>query len=307
MEVCFEIINRSNDCLRGILHKGNPENYKKIVLICLNTGLNDMVGWHRIQVKTARYLSAQGYNIIRYDDTGIGDSDGIIKEESIVEIFTQIETGLFVENANAVAEFVSNKFINHKIIFLGFCGGGLTGIYSATSNKIIDGVITIGAPVTLSSKEYYNKQDPWAVGKNIEKYRSKLFNLKAWFRFFTFRGEYRTVFNSIYFFVKHKMHGAYDNSTSGSEEKSVNLNLKFIAVFTKYLKRKIPTLFFYAENDSATWEFKKYFLNKFKAEHFGKNKNNTFVEAPKANHILSSRDSQGLLNKEIHCWIEKYF
>jgi pimeloyl-ACP methyl ester carboxylesterase len=308
MEVCVETVKTNGQCLRGILHQGNPDTYKNIVLICLNTGLNDMVGWHRIQVKTARFLAEQGFNVLRYDDSGIGDSDGIIDEESIVEIFTQIETGLFVENANSMTDYIADRFKGHQIIFLGFCGGGLTGIFSAASNKKISGVISIGAPVTLSSNEYFHKRDPWVVGKNIENYRSKLFNFKTWLKFLTFRGDYKTVFSSLFYFFKHKVEGAYnDNPEESVDGKSANLNHQFFTVFKQFLKRKIPCMFFYAENDSATWEFKKYFLVNYQEKCFGRGHLNSFHEAPKANHILSSRESQASLRKEIVGWLQHYF
>ena len=307
MEECIQTQNANGECLRGIIHHGNPDNYKKIILICLNTGLNDMVGWHRIQVKTARYLAKNGYTTIRYDDTGIGDSDGLINEESVVEIFTQIETGLFIQNANAVTEFVRAKFQNHKIIYIGFCGGGLTAIFSAAINKLISGTVIIGAPVTLSSNEYFHKRDAWVVQKNVEKYKSKLFDLKAWLRFFTLRGEYKTVFFSLLFFLKHKFSGIYSESIpTATEEIPANLNQEFFSVFRQFIKRKIPCLFFYAENDSATWEFKKYFLSQYEKKDVWVKNKFTFFEAEKANHILSSEEAQGLLNDNLLQFLSQY-
>ena len=202
VEECLEFRNHDGLLLRGIFHYGNGANYKKIALICLNTGLNDMVGWHRIQVKTARFLAENGYDVFRYDDTGIGDSEGVLESESIVDIFSDIETGLFVGNANAAVNLVSSKFKEHKLVYLGFCGGGLTAIHSAARNRKIQGVISIGGPVTLSSAEYLHKRDPWVVEKNVTNYKSKIFKVKAWIRLLTFRGDYKTICSSIFNFVK---------------------------------------------------------------------------------------------------------
>jgi pimeloyl-ACP methyl ester carboxylesterase len=307
METCVEIFKKNGECLRGILHQGNVEKYKKIVLICLNTGLNDMAGWHRIQVKTARFLAEKGFNVLRYDDSGIGDSDGIIDGESIVDIFSRIETGMFVENANRIVDYISEKFQDHKLIYLGFCGGGLTGIFSAATNKMIHGTISIGAPVTLSSNEYFHKRDPWVVQKNVENYWQKIFRIRSWLRFLTFRGDYRTVFTSVFMFLKHKLGGAYSEKPAATNEvKKVNLNHVFFNEFKKFVKRNIPCLFFYAENDSATWEFKKYFLDVYKnSENWNKDKF-VFFEAQNANHILSSEESQQLLNEHIMGYLEQF-
>ena len=79
-EECVEFENNDSMLLRGILHHGNEVEYKKISLICLNTGLNDMVGWHRLQIKIARFLADNGYNVLRLDNFGVGDSEGELEE-----------------------------------------------------------------------------------------------------------------------------------------------------------------------------------------------------------------------------------
>ena len=91
IEECIEFKNSEELVLRGILHNPNKHNINNITLICLNTGLNDMIGWHRIQIKVSRFLSEKGYRGLRFDDSGIGDSDGDILTESIVEVFSDIE------------------------------------------------------------------------------------------------------------------------------------------------------------------------------------------------------------------------
>ena len=305
-EKCVEFLNQDGEIIRGILHYANQDNCKDISLICLNTGLNDMVGWHRLQVKVSRFFADCGYNVLRFDDAGIGDSEGEILEESIVEIFSDIETGLFVQNADAAIDFITDKFPNEKIVFLGFCGGGLTAIYSAVKNKKIAGIVDIGGPVTLSSNEYLYKKDPWEVQKNVKKYRSKFLKIKPWIRFLTFRGEYKTIVNSIIHFLKHKIKGEYKNSLSDKDFKEIkNLNRKFFISFEKYAKTKRPVLFFYAEHDSATWEFKKYFLNKYQNTSLWLDTLFSFVEAENANHILSMEESQTKLKQEILLWLGK--
>ena len=307
-EECVEFQNQDGLLLRGILHHGNRKVYKNVSLICLNTGLNDMVGWHRIQVKLSRYLAANGYNLIRFDDTGIGDSDGEILKDSIVEIFSDIETGLFVSNADAAVNFVSKNYPDEKMIYLGFCGGGVTAFHSAVQNKKVVGVIDIGGPITLSSKEYLQKKDPWEVQKNVAKYKSKFFQIRPWINFITFRGEYQTVFNSITSYIKHKIKGEYKDSLSPKDFSDVkNLNRKFFSSFESYAKSKRPALFFFAEIDSATWEFKKYFLSKYQSSSFWSDTLFTFIEAEHANHIFSSLESQERIKEDLKEWLETHF
>ncbi len=308
IEECIEFNNSDGVSLRGILHYANEETKKEIVVICLNTGLNDMVGWHRLQVKVSRFLSDNGYHVLRFDDSGIGDSDGDILEESIVEVFSDIESGLFVDNAICSVDYIRTQFKKEKIIYLGFCGGGLTAIHAASIDERIDGLVDIGGPITLSSNDYLQKVDPWEVKKNIDNYKSKLFKLQPWIKFFSNKGDYKTVFKSLFYYLKHRIVGEYTDATSENEQlSSVNLNHKAFKNFEIYAKSKRPLLFFYAEIDSATWEFKKHFLSKYQNSELWSDKLHEFIEAEKANHILSSSDSQEKLKTDILSWLQTNF
>lgn len=304
IEKCVEFTNRQDLTIRGVLHVADPARDRKTSIICLNTGLNDMVGWHRIQVKTARILATNGYGVLRYDDTGIGDSDGDIDKESVVEIFSDIETGLFVPNAAAAVRFIAQAYPGNRIVLLGFCGGGLTAMHCAAENDKIDGIIDIGGPVTLSSAEYLQKKDPWEVQQNIQKYRSKFFRLQPWINFLTFRGEYRVVFRSIKNYILHKIKGEYDERPLDPGLEAVkNLNRKFFRSFEIFAKSGRPCLFFFAEHDSATWEFKKYFMAHYKATPIWSDAKHKFYEAEGANHILSSEESQKLLHEHLFSFL----
>jgi len=308
-EECIEFENKDGLLLRGILHHGNEVEHKKVSLICLNTGLNDMVGWHRLQVKVARFLADNGYNVLRFDDVGIGDSDGELDEESIVNIFASIETGLFILNADAAIDFTKKKFPDGKLVHLGFCGGGLTAFHSAATKRDVAGVIDIGGPVTLSSAEYLDKKDPWEVKKQVEKYKSKLFDPHPWIRFFTGKGEYSNIFKSVTHYVKHKVKGEYKDSLAlenWNVDECKNLNKKFFHSFELYSKSKRPALFYFAELDSATWEFKKYFLWKYQCSKIWSDSVCSFIEIKGANHIFSGTESQQRLKYDILGWLKQF-
>jgi pimeloyl-ACP methyl ester carboxylesterase len=307
-EECIQFLNGDGHLLRGILHYGNTDKCKRVSIICLNTGLNDMVGWYRIQVKMSRYLAEEGYNVFRFDDHGIGDSEGNLEEESIVRIFSEIERGLFVQNANAATDLIGNKFKGDKLVYIGFCGGGLTAIHSAVRNKKIAGLVDIGGPITLSSTEYLDKVDPWEVRKNLQTYRSKVFRLAPWIRFLSGKGDYRTVFKSILYFIKHHAGGMYKERLNDADLKDVkNLNQKFFQSFETYMRSSRPILFYFAEVDSATWEFKKYFWSKCEAENRPSSSKCAFIEVEKANHIFSGVDSQEKMKQDLSNWLSRNF
>jgi pimeloyl-ACP methyl ester carboxylesterase len=307
-EECIEFPNKEGLVLRGVLHYGSIERRKDITLITLNTGLNDMTGWHRLQVKNARYLASKGYNVLRFNDTGIGNSDGEILEQSIVKIFSDIETGLFVDNADSAVDFVKGRFPDDRLVYLGYCGGGLTAIHSAAKNKKIAGVIDIAGPITLSSDEYMEKADPWEVKKNIVKYKTKILKLDPWIRFLTGKGEYKTIYNSLIHYIKHTLRDEYKDNVTMEDISSIKgLNIKFFESFDTYTKSNRPLLFYFAELDSATWEFRKYFLAKYQDRKFRAGSIVTYIEVPRANHIFSSDEAQERLKTDISMWLENNY
>jgi len=306
-EECVDFRNADGSILRGILHHGAAANHKKTALICLNTGLNDMVGWHRIQVKVSRFLADAGYTVLRFDDTGIGDSGGEeINEKSIVKIFASIERGMFARNADAAAGYMNREFPKHRLVYLGFCGGGLTALHSAAHNRKIAGVVDIGGPITQPSSEYLEKKDPWEVQRSISKYGAKMFRLGPWVRFLTGRGEYRNILWNMVFYMKHRIKGEYaGSSTSTDKPEANNLNVRFFQSFDTYIRSRRPILFYFADTDSATWGFKKHFLQPYESKRILPNPHVTFIEVEKANHIFAGTESQERMKHDLLEWLER--
>jgi pimeloyl-ACP methyl ester carboxylesterase len=305
-EECVEFYNQNHQLLRGILHHGNPAEYKKISLICLNTGLNNMVGWHRLQVKLAIFLADKGYNILRFDNFGIGDSEGELEEGIVVDLFAQVETGLWACDAVAAVDFMQANYSDHAFVFLGFCGGALTAIHAAANDNRILGIINIGAPVTVSTTEYLGNKDPWTVKQNVKRYKQKIFRWKSIKNFITGKSDYSDVFRSTVHFVRHKFAGRY-NQDKIAQDDTVdinNLNYSLFESFEKYAMQKKPILFYYAELDNATWGLKKYFLSKYMNKTIWKDTGSEYIEIEKANHIFSEEDTQERMKQDILNWLE---
>jgi pimeloyl-ACP methyl ester carboxylesterase len=305
-EECIEFRNPTGEVLRGILHTGAKEGARSASIICLNTGLNDMVGWHRLQVKVARFLAGNGYNVLRFDNAGIGDSEGEIGESSIVRIFSSIETGLWKEEARASVDFMADRFGDRLYYYLGFCGGGLTGIFAAVGDARVNGVINIAAPITLSSDEYMEKTDPWTVKKQAQSYARKIFSLKSIYTFVSGKSDYSEIYRSISNFLKHKWSGKYDEKVSREEgEEAIhNFNHRFYEAFLEYMKQQRPALFYYAENDAAAWELKKHFLGKVQSLR-SVDRLFRYEEVQGANHIFSGVASQEKMKTDILEWLRR--
>lgn len=305
-EECVQFKNRDGLLLRGILHTGSDKIQTNATIIILNTGLNDMVGWHRIQVKISRFLAGHGYNVLRFDNFGIGDSEGELEEGLIIENFSRIEQGLWKYDAISAVDYVKSLFAENMIYYLGFCGGALTAIHAAILDDRVNGIINVAGPVTVSSKEYLDKKDPWTVKKNVESYRKKIVNINSMRNFFTGKSDYGVIYKSVLNFVRHKTLGRYNTNGQNDNDKVNinNLNTVLFDSFERYLKSKRPMLFYYAGLDNATWGFKNYFLPHFKSKRQWNDKRYIIKELENANHIFSGVESQELMKKDILEWLK---
>jgi pimeloyl-ACP methyl ester carboxylesterase len=308
-EECVEFENPEGFLLRGILHHGNQQVYRNVSLISLNTGLNDMVGWHRLQVKIGRHLAKNGYNVLRFDSFGLGDSEGTIGEGSAVEIFPRIETGLWAQDALCAVNFMGNRFRNEKYIYLGFCGGALTAFHAAAREAKVSGIINVAAPIHLSSPIVANKLDAGNVKIAADIYKRKFFNPNSIKNFFIGRSDYKRVFLTLLYSLKYKIFAdplKKEFEGDNKKAKKHNLNYAFFDSYEKYAKTKRPVLFYYPEFDNATIELKQYFFKKYSVSKFWDNWCD-FIEVEKANHIFSSEDSQEMMKTDILKWLERWF
>ena len=144
------------------------------------------------------FLANRGYNVLRFDDVGIGDSEGELDEGIVVKLFAQIETGLWIPDGISSVDFMKNRFKDEKLFSLGYCGGALTAIHAAANDRRINGIINVAAPITISTVEYLDKKDPWTVKRNITAYKSKILNPSKLINFLSGKSDYREVFQSIF-------------------------------------------------------------------------------------------------------------
>jgi pimeloyl-ACP methyl ester carboxylesterase len=306
-EVCIQFQNKQGNLLRGILHHGNKPNYRKTSIVFLNTGLNDMVGWHRLQVKMARYLASNGFNVLRFDNFGIGDSDGEIEEAEVSGIMTRIEQGLWADDAIAALDFTRTQFKSEKYYFMGFCGGALNAIHAAAREGRINGVINVAAPIVLTSNLENIVINPYEAQKNIKDMTRKLISLHSVINFITGRSDYSRLFKSLGYYLRNKIQGLYTRESITDFDnlpKDLTLNKTVFDSFTKYSRTKRPILFYYAEYDQATWELKKFFIPKFEKTRFW-TEYCQFIELKSANHIFSDDESQQIMKNDVLAWLDK--
>lgn len=307
-EECVVFSNAEGHLLRGILHRPDPVNRRRISLIALNTGLNDMVGWHRLQLKIGRCLVENGYSVLRFDNFGIGDSEGEIEAGEVVEIFNQIEQGLWARDAISAVDFMCSELRNEKCVFIGFCGGALNAVHAGAMDPRVAGVVNVAGPFTLTTNTIAKRLDEYNVQSAVTSYKSKLINIESVINFFSGKSDYNRLCESLLYYAKYKLmkiiNGRQINQRDPIELD--NINHLLLKSYESYLKSKRPLLFYYAEHDKATWELMNYFLPKYQDTGFW-HAGCEVIELEKSNHIFSGERSQKSIVEDILVWLKKTY
>jgi pimeloyl-ACP methyl ester carboxylesterase len=136
---------------------GSPE---RPAFIFLNSGILHRVGSCRLHVRLARALSAAGYHGLRFDYSGIGDSDQ--RRDSL-----SFEESAVVETREAMDYLAKAKGVK-RFVLMGLCSGADMAHETAVADERVAGLVML---------------DAWAyknLGYKLRRYGPKLLDLRAW-------------------------------------------------------------------------------------------------------------------------------
>lgn len=121
-----------------------PKGKAKYPTVILVTGSgpqdrDETIAGHKPFLVIADYLSKNGYAVLRYDDRGVGESEGKFSEATILDFATDTEAAI---NYLKKQKFVDNK----KIGILGHSEGGMVAQIVAAHSKDIHFIISLAGP-----------------------------------------------------------------------------------------------------------------------------------------------------------------
>lgn len=157
-----------NDAIVGVLCRPEIINSQLPAVLLINSGILHRAGPCRNSVLLARALAKQGYVSLRFDYSGLGDSQfsgealGESIENNVVELKSVMD---FLSGAHSI-----NQFVVH-----GLCSGARDALAIAVDDERVVGISQIDGYAYRNLKFYINKFLP------------KLFSVQAWFHSFKVR------------------------------------------------------------------------------------------------------------------------
>ena len=127
-----------------------PADYEpgvRPVCVILNSGIIHRVGHHRMYVTLARKLAAAGYQVLRFDLSGIGDSEGRSDGLPLLD-------GILADIRQAVAWLTTERRAQ-RIIMIGLCAGADHALVYAISDPRIAGLVLLDPSIPRTFGYYW--------------------------------------------------------------------------------------------------------------------------------------------------------
>ncbi len=168
-----------------------------------------------------------GFRVLRFDFSGLGDSEGLVNEATAAEFYGTVQLGRYVSDTRAAMDWMEKEYHASRFILAGLCGGAITGLLAGANDGRVDSLIGLGLPVILDSDQVdpakyltTGELDQWREG-----YVSKLFDLRSWVRLLTFRSNFRVILkvllSSLRPPARHPVAGGTARATAACEFESV--------------------------------------------------------------------------------------
>jgi len=219
------------DSLCGVVSypQGRREDAPGVLL--LNAGMVHRVGPNRFYVNLARALAGHGFPVLRFDFSGVGDSeprtDSLRFERSAVE------------ESQAGMDLLADMGLSRLFVLAGLCNGAEMSFKTACADPRVLGLALINPQryLTEPSRELVAHVEGRTEADFY--WRTARFKPQSWFKFVRGRSDYRAVLRAL---------GRKLGSLLGNDER-VPAEHPDAAAFARLYRRGVRLLLLFSEGD----------------------------------------------------------
>lgn len=306
--------NAAGHRLFGMLHRPAVNRAPGVAVVLLSPGVKGRVAPHRLYVKLARRLCDAGYQVLRFDFYGLGDSEGELEEKMLAAVYASVSAGRYVDDTITAMNWLQREFQIEKFVLAGLCGGAITGLFSGARDERVDALIGFGIPVIQYGDEAlrYRHLSAGEQGRYRRGYLRKLADWKSWMRLLTFRSDF-SVISKVFLsplkrawkkFMAKPADPAADITTSAEPS---NLNPFFPPAFFEFLHSSKKMFLIFGETDRLYWDFDEKFYQPRRLE-IDRIKDRFELHLVKeARHVFEERGQQQDLMHNVIAWVERKY
>ena len=157
--------------LSGVITLPDAENRWKELpgVIILNSGLIHRIGPNRLSVKIARMLARMGFAALRFDFSGIGDSD-------VRRDYLPFSQSSILETREAM-DFLNKQTGVETFVLAGICSGADAAFETAKADQRVVGIVPVDF-YSVSSRGY-----------QLAMYKLRMKSLRSWGKLITGKSE----------------------------------------------------------------------------------------------------------------------
>ncbi|NIR50923.1 alpha/beta fold hydrolase [candidate division KSB1 bacterium] len=236
------LLGRSQSLI-GILTNPGPEfdERERPAIVLLNSGLLHRVGPNRLYVKIARRLVADGFLVLRFDLSGIGDSR-IPNETQAYD-----EGAVAITDTQEVMDYLSETRGIRQFILMGLCSGGSNAFKVARHDERVVGVNLIEG-FAFPSSTYFARA-----------YSKSLLSFRSWLRLLTGKSEIWGLIRGLIRF----------HTSKQTRELTENLQVpgkeELLSDLQTLIEREVDLCFIYSADGAASYNYRKIFEEKIQS------------------------------------------
>jgi len=300
--------NRKGLRLFAILHTPPGRRPGDFAVILLSPGVKMRVGPQRLYLPLTKTLLALGLSVLRVDFHGLGDSDGVLPEEQLRDVYNHIEVGRFVDDTIDAMNWMQQTHGCRRFLLSGLCGGAITGLLAGQRDPRVAGLIGLGITPVLASKaadasRYMTVGQLEAFQKM---YLRRLLKPDAWLRLLTFRTDNRLIGRMVMHWTRTLL-GSKPEPPAAPPPEGDNANPLFAPAFFRMLSTRRPMLLVFGGGDRLHWEYEEKFVSRHRERLASMPPLVEVHVVDQANHVLSLREWQDEMLDVSTRWLKTHF
>lgn len=160
-------------------------------IVLLNSGIIHRVGLNRLHVRLARRLALEGFVVLRFDFSGVGDSKA---DSSAAHFVTSA-----VKETREAMNYLERSWGRHSFVLMGICSGALISFLTADRDSRVVGACLINGQGFLH--KYHPPSEPNLRSRTLMRHYRRIaftssFRTKNWRKLLTGNFDYRSVLDA---------------------------------------------------------------------------------------------------------------